>query len=319
MEGTVMVGALTPGQIAELRQKNYNATVQQIVKPHSDLMILRVRPDFPIPQHLPGQYGTLGLGYWEPRFPGCQEEHLKPGEETRLVRRAYSLSHPILTAARNRLADPLQEWLEFYIVLVRETGTERAPALTPRLFMLREGERLFLGEKITGHYTLEGVQADDTVLFLSTGTGEAPHNYMLWELLRRGHRGRIVSVCCVRYRRDLAYLEVHEQLMRLFPGYLYIALTTREPDTLHRKVYIQDLITSGQLEEHLGAPLSPDHTHVFLCGNPNMIGVPIKDPATGQRTYPKPTGVIEILERRGFRADQPQAKIRGNIHFEEYW
>ena len=41
------------------------------------------------------------------------------------------------------------------------------------------------------------------MLFLATGTGEAPHNYMLWELLRRGHTGRILSACCVRYRRDL--------------------------------------------------------------------------------------------------------------------
>ena len=50
-----------------------------------------------------------------------------------------------------------------------------------------------------------------------------------------------------------------------------------------------------------------------------MIGVPVKDPATGQRTYPRPTGVIEILERRGFQVDQPQVKMKGNIHFEEYW
>ena len=72
--------------------------------------------------------------------------------------------------------------------------------MTPRLFMLREGDRLFLSEKIAGVYTLDPVQPDDTVIFLATGTGEAPHNYMLWELLRRGHPGRILSACCVRYQ-----------------------------------------------------------------------------------------------------------------------
>ena len=90
-------------------------------------------------------------------------------------------------------------------------------------------------------------------------------------------------------------------------------------DTVQNKVYIQDLITSGQLEERLGQPLDPARTHVFLCGNPKMIGVPVKDPNTGQRVYPSPTGVVEILEKRGFRADQPQVKFKGNIHFEEYW
>ena len=58
------------------------------------------------------------------------------------------------------------------------------PALTPRLFALKEGDRIQLGERITGHYTLDLVKEGDAVVFLATGTGEAPHNYMLWELLR---------------------------------------------------------------------------------------------------------------------------------------
>jgi ferredoxin--NADP+ reductase len=211
------------------------------------------------------------------------------------------------------------DWLEFYIVLVRKSGKAQAPVLTPRLFLLREGDRLFLGEKITGHYNLDPVQPKDTVLFLATGTGEAPHNYMLWELLRRGHAGRILSACCVRYERDLAYTPVHQELMRRFANYTYLSLTTRENIREGRKVYIQDLITSGQLESALGKPLDPATTHVFLCGNPAMIGVPNKDPQTGARVYPQPAGVVEILEQRGFRVDQANAKIKGNIHFEEYW
>ena len=51
-----------------------------------------------------------------------------------------------------------------------------------------------------------------------------------------------------------------------------------------------------------------------------MIGVPGRRTAsTGERVYPQPPGVVEILERRGFQVDQPQVKIKGNIHFEEYW
>src|SRR5437660_4453051 len=178
------------------------------------------------------------------------------------------------------------------MVLVRESE-KGPPALTPRLFTLQEGARLFMGEKIAGHFTLDPVQPGDTVLFLATGTGEAPHNYMFWELLRRGHEGRVLSACCVRYRRDLAYLPVHEELMRRHPNYTYLALTTREADTVKHKVYIQDLITSGQLEERLGMALDPQRTHVFLCGNPKMIGVPVKDRDTGVRSYPTTVGVLE--------------------------
>jgi ferredoxin--NADP+ reductase len=310
---------MTPQEIAELRQKRYNSTVVRLVKVHSDLMLVRVRPDFPRPIHKPGQYSTLGLGFWEPRIPGCEDETLQPGEELKLARRAYSIGCPILDDNGKLLDLERTDWLEFYIVLVRQSGKPQAPALTPRLFLLREGDRLFLGEKITGHYNLDPVQPNDTVVFLSTGTGEAPHNYMLWELLRRGHAGRVLAACCVRYGRDLAYLPVHETLMRRYPHYIYLSLTTRENLQEGRKVYIQDLITSGQLETALGKPLDPSATHVFLCGNPAMIGVPNKDPQTGVRAYPQPRGVVELLEQRGFQVDQHNAKIKGNIHFEEYW
>jgi ferredoxin--NADP+ reductase len=311
---------MTPEEIVELRRQKYNATVLRLLKVHSDLLVMRVRPDFPRPPHKAGQYCVLGLGLWEPRFPGCEEEIVNPADESKLARRSYSISCGLLDR-RGELLDISQtDWLEFYIVLVRESEKEKPPALTPRLFMLRESDRLYIGEKIAGNYTLDPVEPDDTVLFLATGTGEAPHNYMLWELLRRGHRGRILSVCCVRYGKDLGYRSTHDELMRRYPRYTYLPLMTREPDVLTKgKVYIQDLITSGQMEEVLGRRLDPLRTHVFLCGNPKMIGVPEKDRETGERRYPRPVGVVELLEQRGFRCDQPHLKIKGNIHFEEYW
>jgi ferredoxin--NADP+ reductase len=310
---------MLPEQIAQHRTKRYNGIVLSIKKIHSDLMIVRVKPDFPRPDHLPGQYCTLGLGNWEPRLPGCQDENLKPEDEAKVTRRAYSISCSMLDENGELLDLAKTDFLEFYIVLVRENADGRPPALTPRLFMLNAGDRLSIGEKITGHYTLESVKEGDNIVFLGTGTGEAPHNYMLWELLKRRHNGHILSACCVRFRRDLGYVPTHEELGRRYSNYKYLALTTREADSVKHKVYIQDLLTSGQLEEQLGAPLNPANTHIFLCGNPKMIGVPVKDPKTGARSYPSPVGMIELLEKRGFQTDNNAAKIKGNIHFEEYW
>ena len=240
---------MLPEEIAEARQRRYNGTLAWVRKPYPDLMVFRVRPDFAIPKHRAGQYCSLGLGNWEPRTPGCQEEQLKPGDESKVVRRAYSISNSLLDDAGNLLDPAKTDYLEFYITLVREgSDPAKPPALTPRLFMLREGDRLNIGEKITGHYTLEPVKPGDTVLFLGTGTGEAPHNYMILELLRGGHTGKILHACCVRYLRDLAYIETHHRLMARHANYQYQALTTRESDTVGKKVYIQDLITSGQIE-----------------------------------------------------------------------
>jgi ferredoxin--NADP+ reductase len=313
---------MTEAEIPRLRGEKYNATVTWLQQVHEDLMRIRVQPDVPRPPYQPGQYTTLALGNWEPRAPGCQEENLSAEALTKLTRRAYSISCPILNDAGELLDVDRSPWMEFYIVLMRESEKDPVPALTPRLFMVKEGDRVHLGEKVVGSYKLRPMGPDDTVLLLSTGTGEAPHNYMIWQLLHRGHRGRILSACCVRYRRDCAYLPVHEELMRRYPNYTYLPLTTRELVPGGQKVYIQDLIGSGKLEERLGQPLDPRHTQVYLCGNPAMIGIPRKDPQTGRLTYPQPLGAVEVLERRGFHADaagEKHTSIPHNIHFEKYW
>src|SRR6516165_9520651 len=93
---TGLVMSTTPEEIAQLRQQKYNATVVYLKKVHSDLMVMRLRPDFPRPPHKPGQYCALGMGLWEPRFPGTQEEEVLPGDEAKLARRSYSISSSIL-------------------------------------------------------------------------------------------------------------------------------------------------------------------------------------------------------------------------------
>lgn len=309
---------MTPEEIQELRSKHYNATLVWMKEINPELRIFRVKPDSHVAEHKPGQYCTLGMGNWESRHPGCQDENLPEQKKTAMVRRAYSISSSILDDTKNLYTSIHHEWLEFYVVLVRDSGTDIAPALTPRLFNLSVGDRIFMGEKIAGHYTTDCVKQGDTVLFLSTGTGEAPHNYMAWDLLQKGHQGKIVSACCVRYQRDLGYLDTQHELTSRYENYHYLPLTTRE-NPENKKVYIQDLLSSGSLEETIQQELDPASTHVYLCGNPKMIGVPTVDRKTGEKTYPETRGVIEILEERGFAIDQPFAKIVGNIHFEEYW
>lgn len=313
---------LTDDEIASLRQAAYNSTVTAVRKVHDELLVLRVRPDGGIPEYRAGQYTTLGLGYWEPRAPDTQAEHLAGDELRKMVKRAYSMSFPILDDSGELLTPAECAFLEFYVALVRESpGTP--PALTPRLFHLSCGDRLFVGPKITGHYTLAPVAAGMHVIFLATGTGEAPHNGMIAELLQRRHSGKIVSVVCVRRQTDLAYLSTHVALERRYPGYCYVVLTTRDPINLDRnrpdfvgKQYIQDLIESGRLEARLGYRLNPGRTHVFVCGNPAMIGIPHTED-DGRHVYPLPIGVVEILERRGFRLDE--RRRTGNIHVEKYW
>lgn len=298
--------------IEELRSEFYNATITAFEPTHSDLWVLRVQPDNGEVRHLPGQYASLGLGYWEDRIDDVEELDIDSRWD-KLVRRSYSISSPMMSADGY-----LTNWrdageLEFYIVLV-PPSEGNVPGLTPRLALKRPGDRIYLGPKIAGRYTLTPITDPDTAaIFLSTGTGEAPHNAMIVELLQKGHTGPILSAVSVRKWDDLGYIHKHRELQRRFANYKYLPMPTREPNV--QKRYLQSLITDGDIETMIGRPLDPSMTHVFLCGNPAMIGPP--EQVAGVTRFPETTGVVELLVSRGFSVDA--RKSPGNVHFEEYW
>jgi ferredoxin--NADP+ reductase len=306
---------LSTDAMETLRAQHYNATIAYLEEVHENLWILGVLPHDGMLPYEAGQYATLGMGYWEPRIDNLREE-LTAEQTRKLARRSYSISSPIF-GDDGHLLDPAKETaLEFYVVLVERDWRGAPAVLTPRLFLKGEGDTLFVGRKVAGRYRLDRV-ADPTadLFFLSTGTGEAPHNRMVLELLRQGHTGRIVSACTARYWQDLAYLDKHRELESQFSNYRYFPMTTREPENQGNKIYIQGLIESGLLEEDLGLTLDPSRTHFFLCGNPAMIGLPEWD--EDGPTFPETRGVAEILVERGFTLDH--RRTVGNIHYEEYW
>ena len=298
--------------IEALRREHYNATVVDVRRPHPTLLVLRVQPDRPPPEYQAGQWIMVGIGLWEPRIAGVPAETLPSDEMRTLLRRPYSLSSSILAAGTERLLEPDEEsWYELYLGLYPERAVgQSGAALAARLFALEPGSRLWLAECPSGNYTLQDVEPEDDVLFLATGTGEAPHNRMIWELLRRGHRGNIASVVTVRRLEDLAYLPVHRRLMHAFRRYRYVGVATREPDSPGHR--LQVMLENGTLEASSGIAIEPDRCRLFLCGNFAMLGRPRLE--NGARVFPEPVGMIELLEQRGFHADDPG----GRLHFERY-
>jgi ferredoxin--NADP+ reductase len=312
-----------PIEVLRLRWQLYNAEVIAIRRVHEDLAVFRVRGDAGALAVAPGQYTLLGLGNWERRDDGLDLPPEWFGRDAKIIRRAYSVTSPILDD--NEAIVPIGEhpWLDFYVTCVRRPDDE-PPSLTPRLFDLEPGARLFLGRHPKGTYSLDDIAPEDDIVFCATGTGEAPHNAMLAELLARGHEGRIVSAVTVRELRDLAYRTTHASLEARFPQYRYLALTTREPenlDTAHPdfvgKRYLQDVFQNDDLcQELVGFVPRPGRAHFFLCGNPAMIGLPRRDPE-GTVAYPEPLGMAELLVRRGFRLEERHQP--GDVHFEKYW
>ncbi|MGD2102718.1 MAG: hypothetical protein PVG83_10860, partial [Acidimicrobiia bacterium] len=303
---------LGPDEIRELEARHYNATITGFDTAHNELWRIRVRPDRESAAHLAGQYCSLGIGFWEPRADDAVERALD-SKRHKLIRRSYSISSPIFDQHGYLVDHSEMDEIELYIVWVRADG-HRVPELTPRLALKHVGDRLYLGPKITGRYNLRSVADPGApLLFCATGTGEAPHNAMVVELLRKGHHGPILSAVSVRYRSDLAYLEEHRLLEARYDNYRYLPMPTREGETPKR--YLQEMLVDGTLEDRLGSPLDPRFAHVFLCGNPKMIGLPDWD--GDEPRFGDETGMTELLHQRGFTLDR--RGWGGNVHYEEYW
>ncbi len=252
------------------------------------LIVLRVVPDgWQLPDFAPGQFAVLGLPGSAPRGAMSEPEE-PPSDPGKVIRRAYSIASSSLT----------REYIEFYIALVT------SGALTPRLFALNIGDRLWLSPRITGMFTLDQVPEEQNVVLIATGTGLAPYMSMLTTHLVCGGTRRFAVLHGARHSWDLGYRSELLTLQHLCKNLLYSPVISRpqnEPVPWQGATgYVQDLWHSGIIAKAWGFAPAPDNTHVFLCGSPAMIDSAIE--TLGQ------DGFIEHSKR------QP-----GQIHVERYW
>ena len=267
-------------------QGSYNATVIGREEINPQLVILRVRPDAKLFDFKPGQFGVLGLLGSAPRVAEAAPEEAA-AEPDKLIRRAYSIASTSLE----------RRYVEFYLTLIT------SGQLTPRLFALKHGSRVFLGPKASGVFTLDRVAPEKAVILIATGTGLAPYISMLRTMLVNDAQRRFVVLHGARYGWDLGYRGELESLARLRPNLTYIPSITRPDQDPHFHGHtgrIQTLVEQGVLEKESGVALNPTQAEVFLCGNPEMVNV-----------------VKVLLEAKGFAAKNGNEP--GTIHVEEYW
>ena len=252
------------------------------------LMILRVVPDrWALPDFEAGQFAVIGLPGSAPRAALALPDE-RPVDPDKLIRRAYSIASSSLT----------RQYMEFYVALVT------SGALTPRLFCLEIGDRIWLGPKITGMFTFDQVPADKSVVMMATGTGLAPYMSMLSTHLMCGGARRVAVLHGARHSWDLGYRSELMTLQRLCSNFTYLPTISRpegEPmPWVDATGYVQDLWTNGTLDRVWGFHPAPENTHVFLCGSPTMIDT-----------------AVELLGHEGFR--EHTKKEPGQIHVERYW
>lgn len=253
-----------------------NAVVTMRIEVSASLLILQVAPyGWEFPLYRPGQFALLGL----------------PGADPRnLIKRSYSIAS---SPAR-------REYLEFCLILVP------GGVLTPRLFKLKVGDRIWLSRTPAGNFTIEASWKPQAagLIFCASGSAVAPFVSMLGELLKVAPEQRVTLIHSVRHSRELGYRSVLMAMQDLRSSFTYLpAISRPEDEVIPWQGHIgrvEDVWKSGAIERLWRKVPTPDDTHVFLCGDPRMT-----------------QAMIELLVLEGFTVD---AGVKpGQVHVENFW
>jgi ferredoxin--NADP+ reductase len=246
--------------------------------------VLRVSPDSGrVRDFLPGQHVTVGLPV-QSTTNGGRNAQFEP--ETQLIRRMYSIASP---ATEHR-------YLEFFVARVQDGRPDT------HLSKLQVGSRIWIADHAEGGVTLQDVDSNRDLIWVSTGTAIAPCMSIVRTYRGQQRWRRLVIINAARHADDLGYRHELEAAARTDPSIHYIPIVSREregSDWLGLRGHVQDVLGEDRYFGLVNAPLYPEQCDVFLCGNPGMI-----------------RSVQPLLEHQGFRVHG--AKDPGNLHVERY-
>jgi len=270
-----------------MADRELNSVVTHIMQVSPTMKIVRVKPEsWDLPDFMAGQFISLGLPASAQRIPDSDQEE-KQYKEGKIIRRMYSIAS----------SSVLTEFVEFYITIVR------SGALTPRIFNLQVGDRIEMGKKTSGMFTLEEVPDGNNIILVATGTGVAPYISMLRSNALQKSGGKLAVIHGAANSWDLGYsseLTLIESMADKFKYIPTILMPEKEPAGWHGETrLVEDIWKSGTMEKIWGFKPSPANTHIFLCGNPGMT-----------------EAMLKLLNAEGFV--EHARKTPGQVHIESW-
>ncbi len=264
-----------------------NAILQQKIEVAPGLCIFRIAPkDWELPTFRPGQYAVLGLPPDAKRVPYSRPP-ISPAPEDRLIKRTYSIAS----------SSSQKNYLEFYIKMV-STG-----ALTPRLFALKNGDMVWMREKVFGMFTLDDFPTEKNVIFFATGTGLAPYMSMLRSHLINDTGRKWAVVHGALNSWDLGYRDELITMERFCPEFTYIPMISNpreEPVPWNGYTgFLDKAWKEGYVQKAWNEEVDSRNTVIFLCGHPMMV-----------------SGMEKLLTNSGFRLHSK--RVPGNMVKEKF-
>lgn len=239
--------------------EKFNAVLKQKIEVAPGLCIFRIAPlGWKLPEFKPGQYCPLGLLPEAKRVVFSMDEAKTPVSD-KLIKRPYSI-------ASSSVDD---EYLEFYIKMVPNGS------LTPRLFALENGDKLWMRERVFGMFTLDDIPADRHVLFFATGTGLAPYMSMLrTDLIADGHRKWAVVHGALN-SWDLGYRSELTTMQKFCKDFCYLPVISEPADEVlpwtGQVGFLDSIWKNKVIDKKWGLEITPENTTVFFCGHPMMV------------------------------------------------
>jgi len=269
------------------KQLELNSIVTQVMLISPFSIIIRVTPDgWEIPDFEAGQFAVLYLPESAPRCVNALPEEKEINPE-KMIRRAYSIA----SSSKNK------EYIEFYITLVH------SGELTPRIFALQKGDRIGMTTKFTGMFTMDKAPFEANIVLIATGTGVAPYMSMLRSTALNNPKRNLAVIHGAYNSWDLGYSSELSLLESVVPNFSYLPTVSHPQNEIipwgGEVGFVQQVWKSKKLEKRWNQKITPDNTHVFLCGNPYMI-----------------EETILLLESEGFI--EHKGKVIGQIYAEKW-
>ena len=216
------------------------ATIAERIDLTPELAIFRIAPPAKL-DFLPGQFASLGVE-----------------DGGRVLQRPYSMA-----------SAPHEPLLEFFLELVP------GGRLTPRLWELRAGDHLLVGDQAAGTFYLDRKTGMTSHLMLCTVTGIAPFVSMIrahqYELERGLHAEmRYAMIHGASYVREIDYYREEMAMIARQGWFDYVPTISRpleNPEWQGETGRIEDV-----MRKHADA-LGFDHRRAiaYACGHPTMV------------------------------------------------